>query len=368
MRVVVTGAGGFIGKNLRVPLAQRRDLEVVPITRGCAEADLEQAIRTADVLIHLAGINRPKDPIEFTTGNIDLTRRVIDTLQQTDRKIPVAFASSVQTGRETPYGLTKRAAEEALFAHGEKHQCPVRVYRLPNVFGKWCRPNYNSVVATFCHNLARGLPIEIHDPSAELSLVYIDDVVCELIRFIDCKDVVSGFGEVRPVYTITVGRLAEQIAAFREVRSTLITERVGEGLLRALYATYVSYFRPSQFSYRVPKYDDSRGTYVEMLKTKDSGQFSFFTAAAGITRGGHFHHTKTEKFLVLKGNARFRFRDILTDESFELLANGDEPTIVETIPGWAHDITNIGKDELVVMLWANENFDKQRPDTHSHRV
>jgi UDP-2-acetamido-2,6-beta-L-arabino-hexul-4-ose reductase len=238
------------------------------------------------------------------------------------------------------------------------------------VFGKWCKPNYNSAVATFCHNIANDLPIKINDGSAELTLVYVDDVVDEFIRVLKNKPAINdtGFCSVPIEYKTTVGELARQVEAFRDSRSSLISERVGTGFVRALYSTYMSYLSPDAFAYEVPKFGDPRGVFVEMLKTQDSGQFSFFTAHPGITRGGHYHHTKTEKFLVIKGRARFGFRHVLTDETYELFTSGEQPTIVETIPGWSHDITNVGKDEMVVMLWANEIFDRDRPDTIASKV
>jgi len=282
--------------------------------------------------------------------------------------VPVAFASSIQAERDNPYGLSKRAAEQYLADYAAHSGAGVGLYRLANVFGKWCRPNYNSAVATFCHNIAHGLPVRIDDPAGPVRLVYVDDVVTELLRFLAAPPRGAVMLEVAPVYATTVGELVGQIEAFGEVRSSLVTERVGEGLARALYATYVSYLPTEAFSYGVPKYGDPRGVFVEMLKTKDSGQFSFFTAHPGITRGGHYHHSKTEKFLVIKGQARFRFRHVLTNELYELDTSGDQPTIVETIPGWAHDITNTGDDEMVVMLWANEIFDRERPDTIASKV
>ena len=238
-------------------------------------------------------------------------------------------------------------------------------FRLPNVFGKWCKPNYNSAVATFCHNIARGLPIQVNDAAAPLRLVYIDDVVAELLRFLADPGSGVGLRQAGPVYATTVGELARQIEAFKDVRTSLVSERVGTGLVRALYATYVSFLPPQAFSYGVPKYGDARGVFVEMLKTPDCGQFSFFTAHPGITRGGHYHHTKTEKFLVIKGEARFKFRQMQTGETHELVTSGAKAEIVETVPGWTHDITNIGSEEMVVMLWANEVFDRSKPDTYA---
>ena len=244
---------------------------------------------------------------------------------------------------------------------------PVHVFRLPNVFGKWSRPNYNSVVATFCHNIARDLPIQVNDPQAALTLVYIDDVIERFVLLMDGAAPMAGldgFVTVQPQYTTTVGELARLIRAFRDSRGSLVTERVGTGLVRALYATYVSYLPVEEFFYDVPLHADRRGIFVEMLKTPDCGQFSFFTAYPGVTRGGHYHHSKSEKFLVIKGQALFRFRHMQTGQTHELLTSGDRPQIVETVPGWTHDITNTGPEEMVVMLWANEIFDRARPDTY----
>ena len=363
MKILVTGADGFLGKNLCVSLAEQAGFEVLPVVRATDPAALESKVAQADAVIHLAGVNRPQDPAEFAAGNADFTARLCQALLATGRPVPVAFASSIQADRDNPYGLSKRAAEDHLRRYAEASGAPVALYRLANVFGKWSRPDYNSAVATFCHNIARGLPIQVNDAAAPLRLVYIDDVVAELLRFLADPGSGVGLRQAGPVYATTVGELARQIEAFKDVRTSLVSERVGTGLVRALYATYVSFLPPQAFSYGVPKYGYARGVFVEMLKTPDCGQFSFFTAHPGITRGGHYHHTKTEKFLVIKGVARYRFRHLVTDEVFELDSTGDEPLVVETIPGWAHDITNIGDDELVVMLWANEIFDRQNPDT-----
>jgi len=368
MKVLVTGADGFIGKNLRVALGEREGFEVLAITRASSEADLAAAVANADAVIHLAGINRPQDPSEFAVGNADFTARLCELLAAGGRAVPVAFASSIQAERDNPYGTSKRIAEDHLTRYAETSGAAVGLYRLANVFGKWSRPNYNSAVATFCHNIARGLPIQVSDPAAPVHLVYIDDVVPEFLRFLAAPGQGVRQAQAGPVYATTVGELARQIEAFKQVRSTLVTERVGTGLVRALYSTYVSFLPLEAFSYGLPKHGDARGVFVEMLKTPDCGQFSYFTAHPGITRGGHYHHSKTEKFLVIKGRARYRFRHLLTDEAFEVESHGDEPLVVETIPGWAHDITNIGDDELVVMLWANEIFDRLQPDTIASSV
>jgi UDP-2-acetamido-2,6-beta-L-arabino-hexul-4-ose reductase len=370
MKIVITGADGFIGKNLRLHLSERKDVDVVCFTREHQPSELAGSVANADFIVHLAGVNRPQDPHEFVTGNLDLTRALAEEVAavaaRTGKKIPVLYTSSTQALRDNAYGQSKLRAEEALLAALTAQQVPLYIFRLPNVFGKWCRPNYNSAVATFCHNVARDLPIQVNDPDATVTLVYVDDVVHRFVELMDGAKVLGGrdhIERVDPQYTVTVGELARKIRGFRESRSTLVTDRVGVGLVRALYATYVSYLPPQDFAYGVPQHSDPRGVFVEMLKTPDCGQLSFFTAHAGVTRGGHYHHSKTEKFLVIKGQARFKFRHMLTGERHELVTNGAKAQIVETVPGWTHEITNIGQDELVVMLWANEVFDRARPDT-----
>ena len=366
MKVLITGANGFMGKNLQLHLAERKDVEVICFTRNNDESQLPDLLKGVSFVFHLAGVNRPQDPQEFSTGNTNLTQKLCHAIARTGRKIPVVYTSSTQADRDNAYGVSKRAAEDALFELQRKHDVVAHVFRLPNVFGKWCKPNYNSAVATFCHNIARGLPIQINDPAASLTLVYVDDVIERFIHLMEGADRnldSSGFESVSPQYTATVGQLAEQIKTFKESRSSLMTDRVGSGLIRALYSTYVSYLPTEEFAYRVPQHGDSRGLFVEMLKTPDCGQFSYFTAHPGMTRGGHYHHSKTEKFLVIKGQARFKFRHMYTGETYELLTSGDKAEIVETVPGWTHDITNIGNDEMVVMLWANEAFDRSKPDT-----
>jgi UDP-2-acetamido-2,6-beta-L-arabino-hexul-4-ose reductase len=375
VKVLITGANGFVGKNLQLHLAERKDLEVVCVTRSHAVSDLPDLLQGVDFVLHLAGVNRPQDPLEFITDNADLTnalcKAVCMVAQSTGKKVPIICTSSTQAGRDNPYGQSKLAAEEALQAATISHGIPVHIFRLPNVFGKWCKPNYNSAVATFCHNIARGLPIQVNDPAAPVTLVYVDDVIQRFVQLMDGADAAvgpDGFATVAPQYTTIVGELARQIQAFKDSRSSLMTERVGTGLVRALYATYVSYLPVESFTYTVPQYCDPRGVFAEMLKTPDCGQFSFFTAHPGITRGGHYHHSKTEKFLVIKGQARFKFRHMQTGQTHELVTAGDKSEIVETVPGWTHDITNIGQDEMVVMLWANEVFNRERPDTFACAV
>jgi UDP-2-acetamido-2,6-beta-L-arabino-hexul-4-ose reductase len=367
MRILITGAFGFVGRNLSCHLAAGGH-ELIRLGRGTPDHELRDAVARCDRIVHLAGANRPEDPTEFMRTNADLTAHLCDVVKTVGAPRPIIFSSSIQAEQDNAYGRSKRAAEEALQGLQRKTGNPISIFRLPNVFGKWCRPNYNSAVATFCHNLARSLPISIHDPTRPLRLVYIDDVVQAFTQLLTCDGPLSPQCEVDPVYDITVGELAEQIRRFDRCRDDLVVERVGAGLVRALYATYVSYLPPERFTYPVASHSDARGTFVEMLRTHDSGQFSFFTAGPGVTRGGHYHHTKTEKFLVLRGRARFRFTHIDTGERHELTTSQEVPSVVETIPGWAHDITNLGDDELIVMLWANERFDRSRPDTYAKEL
>lgn len=368
MKVLITGADGFVGKNLVAHLNERKDIEVLRFSRSVAPHELPTLVSQADFIFHLAGVNRPKTTDEFKVGNSDLTRLLVDAVVSSGRKIPVVYTSSTQAEQDNAYGSSKRDAEDALLQLAAEHGIAVHLFRLPNVFGKWARPNYNSAVATFCHNIARNLPIQVNDPSVKLTLVYIDDVVKHFINVMDGLVTTFPFSEIQPQYQITVGGLADTLHAFRESRDSLITEPVGKGLNRALYSTYLSYLPPECFTYEVPKYGDPRGEFVEMLKTPDSGQFSFFTAFPGITRGGHYHHSKTEKFLVIRGKACFRFRHIISGEFYELFTSGDKSVIVETVPGWTHDITNVGDGEMIVMLWANEIFDREQPDTFALAV
>ncbi len=372
MRVLITGANGFVGLNLQLRFRERRDVQVVCYTRDQQAGQLARLLDGVDFVFHLAGVNRTQDPKDFATGNTDLTRdlcqAVVAAARSKDKRIPILYASSTQAALDNAYGRSKREAEEALEVTGRDPLVPVHVFRLPNVFGKWCQPNYNSVVATFCYNIARDLSIQVNDPQAALTLVYIDDVIERFVQLMDGAAPMAGadgFATVQPQYATTVGELAQLIRAFRDSRGSLVTERVGTGLVRALYATYVSYLPVEAFAYDVPQHEDRRGVFVEMLKTPDCGQFSIFTAHPGVTRGGHYHHSKTEKFLVIRGQALFRFRHMQTGQTHELQTSGDRPQIVETVPGWTHDITNTGPEDMVVMLWANEIFDRIRPDTYN---
>ncbi|MFM6957175.1 MAG: UDP-2-acetamido-2,6-beta-L-arabino-hexul-4-ose reductase [Acinetobacter sp.] len=365
MKILVTGSNGFIAKNLIQFLSEKTEVEVLKVHRESSEQELKESILAADWIVHLAGVNRPLNESEFIEGNVTLTEKIAQTLREGHKLTPVILSSSIQADRDNAYGKSKLGGEQALETLHTEQGNPVYICRLANVFGKWSRPNYNSAVATFCHNVANDLPLQINDANALIRLVYVDDVVETFWNMINGSMSVDQTFQIQPEYQITVGDLAETLNGFKASRDTLITDRVGTGLTRALYSTYLSFLRPAQFDYSVPKYGDARGVFVEMLKTPDAGQFSYFTAHPGITRGGHYHHTKTEKFLVIKGKALFKFKHVVSGEFYQLETQGDEPRIVETVPGWTHDITNIGDDEMVVMLWANEIFDRSKPDTYA---
>lgn len=363
MRVAITGADGFIGKHLVMRLHERRGYSIACITRTTSAEARRTFWKDVDIVVHLAGVNRPSNASEFEDSNVGFTKTIVGELQSTGRRVPIIFSSSTQAALDTPYGRSKSNAEDILRKYGLESGASVSILRLPNVFGKWARPNYNSAVATFCYNIARGESIYIHNAEAPLHLVYIDDVIDSIETLL--SDSCRGEREVvvERVHETTVGAVAETIRMFSKGRYTRKFGAVGEGLLRALYATYVSYLPTSSFSYKLQLHSDARGSFTEVLRTPNAGQFSFFTAHPGVTRGGHYHHTKTEKFLVVHGKARFRFQQVVTGERIQIIVEGHEARVVETVPGWAHDITNIGEDQLIVLLWANEAFDPSRPDT-----
>lgn len=370
-KVLVTGAHGFIGSNLVMHLRTRADFEVIPVGH---DTDLDAAIAhlsSEDIVFHLAGVNRPIQVEDFAAGNAALTGMLCEKLAGRSIAPMLVLSSSIQAAQDNPYGISKRQGEDIVRHYGTLNPGHAVIYRLPNVFGKWARPNYNSVVATFCHNIANDLPVQVNDPKAPLSLLYVDDLVAawlELAEGATARTDDELFGSPPPAYQTTVGGLADMLTAFKASRSSLITEPVGQGLLRALHATYLSYLRPEQFSYPLKTHTDPRGQFVEMLKTRDSGQVSFFTCRPGITRGGHYHHSKTEKFLVVRGHALFKFRHMATGETTQLETTDAKFEIVETVPGWTHDITNVGQEDMIVMLWANEIFDPSKPDTYQEPV
>jgi UDP-2-acetamido-2,6-beta-L-arabino-hexul-4-ose reductase len=370
MKILVTGAEGFIGKNFITFISTNKEIQILPFGRKDGLDKLSGLINQADYICHFAGINRAQDDKEFLLGNIQLTEFLCECIRHSGKAIPVLYTSSIQAELDNNYGMSKKMSEDILLNYSSKYGFKVFIYRLPNVFGKWGKPDYNSVVSTFCYKISSNQEIKIQDPDKSLKLVYIDDVVKNfkslIINQLHNQD--EPFKHISPVYQTTVGQLAALIYSFKESRANLIVDRVGDGFIRALYATYVSYLSNSSFSYKLKSYEDARGKFVEFVKTKDSGQVSYFTTVPGVTRGGHFHHSKTEKFLVIKGSAKFRFRNIITSQYHELTVSDEMLEVVETVPGWVHDITNIGEDLMIVMIWANELLDRNNPDTYAAQV
>jgi UDP-2-acetamido-2,6-beta-L-arabino-hexul-4-ose reductase len=367
VRVAITGADGFIGKNLSVGIREGGGVEVIPITRHCDEAAFRRALSSCDMIFHLAGVNRPSDPLEFEAGNVELTKALCRAVAEVGRELPIVFASSRRAGESTEYGRTKAVAEAVLIDFARRQGSSVHIFRLPNVFGKWCRPNYNSAIATFCYNIAHDLPISIVDPYDRLDIVHIDDVVEAFVNIMR-RPAASGFHDVSPVHATTVGAIAEQIRGFHANRRASITTDLDSSLTQALYATYLSYLPSADLSRPLTIHSDARGSFGEILKTANSGQFSFFTAAPGMTRGNHYHHRKAEKFLVVEGEAVIQMRHIISDERLEIPLSGAVPVVVDTVPGWCHNITNTGSTTLVVLLWASEVFDPEHPDTIAQKV
>ncbi|WP_306589630.1 capsular polysaccharide biosynthesis protein CapF [Geothrix sp. 21YS21S-4] len=365
--VVVTGAQGFLGRNLIATLSAVPDLEILSFDRGDDPETLPELAARADFVFHLAGVNRPQDPAEFIEGNVDVTRRLLEALRAAGRPVPVLISSSTQAALDNPYGVSKRQAEELVRAYGQETGAPVFVFRLPNVFGKWSRPAYNSVVATFCHRVAHGLPLEVHDPAREVSLVHVDDVVAEFIAAFRGSPQRGPDGEptVPRVFTVTLGDLAERISRFPETRRTRETPDVGDDLSRRLYSMYLSYLPEDQFAYSLEIRRDPRGWLAEVLRSPALGQIFVSVTHPGIARGHHWHHTKTEKFLVVSGEAVVRFRPLDGREVIEYPVSGAEPRVVDIPPGYTHSITNTGATDLVTLFWASEPFDPGRPDTHA---
>jgi UDP-2-acetamido-2,6-beta-L-arabino-hexul-4-ose reductase len=365
MKILVTGAKGFIGKNLMVALQRKSDGDIVAYDLDSPKATLKEVLSEVDLIYHLAGVNRPERVEEFKEGNFDLTRQICEELLRTGRAPVLVLSSSTQALLDNPYGCSKRQAEEVVFSYAQESGASVFIFRLPGVFGKWCRPNYNSVVATFCHNIARGLPITFSDPEREVELVYIDDVVHAFSTCIGGHVPLSDgrFSRVEPIYQISLGALAEILRSFRESRSNLELPDMSDRLNRALFATYLSYLPSDSFAYSLTQRSDPRGELAELLKSRHIGQIFVSRTRPGITRGNHYHDTKVEKFMVMEGNAVIRFRHILGDEVIEYLVSGSEFRIVDIPPGYTHSIENVGQTDMIVLFWANEIFNPGNPDT-----
>ena len=363
MKVLVTGAKGFIGRNLVTTLKQDTNLEVIEIDIEQSVEELKQATLESEFIFHLAGVNRPKNDQEFFEGNTGLTETIIETLKQHQKKTPILITSSIQAELENAYGQSKKAAEDALKNYSQETGANSYIYRLPNVFGKWCRPNYNSAVATFCHKIARDEEIWVNDRSISLNLVYIDDVVRCFIETMQSQPKTSDYLEVTPVHPVTLGEIVDLLVSFKESRETRTVAKMDDSLAKKLYSTYLSYLPENQFSYPLQMNVDHRGSFTEFIKTPDRGQVSVNISKPGITKGNHWHHTKNEKFLVVSGTGVIRFRKVDSDEIIEYFVSGEKLEVVDIPVGYTHNIENLGSNDMVTIMWCNECFDPQNPDT-----
>ncbi len=368
--VLITGAKGFIGRHLTEALRRRGDLRVVEYDLAAPPEVLEVGLREAEVIYHLAGVNRPQDQAEFAVGNTGFTQSICSALSSLGRQPLILISSSIQAELENPYGISKRGAEEVLRSWARDTGGRVAVFRLKNVFGKWCRPNYNSVTATFCHNIAHGLPLQISDPARELDLVYIDDVV-EGFLSVDESTISPGtarFCDIAGSHKTTLGSLANLLETFRRSRETLEMPSMGDEFTRRLYATYLTYLAGDNFGYALKQKTDARGALAEFIKQPHFGQIFVSRTRPGVTRGNHYHHTKTEKFFVVEGEAIVRFRSILGGDVIEYRVSGTEFKVIDIPPGYVHSIENVGVTDLITLFWADEIFDPARPDVYCRDV
>ena len=388
MNVLITGANGFVGKNLTQRLStikDRRDRtrpvlqieEILLCTRDTSAETLADYCKKANFVVHLAGVNRPQDPGEFAAGNTDFTRTLLEILRKSGNRCPVLLSSSIQASLAgqyagSPYGQSKKAAEELLLAYGRETGAAGMIYRLPNLFGKWCRPNYNSVVATFCHHIARDLPITVSDPAVELELVYIDDLIDEILNAMEGQPhrTDGAYCSVPVSYRVTLGEIVRLLQTFHDQPQTLLLPEIPEGSFeKKLYSTYLSYLPKERIAFPLKVNADERGSFTELLKTENCGQFSVNISKPGITKGQHWHNTKWEFFIVVSGHGLIQERKVGCDEVMEFEVWGDKPTAVQMLPGCTHNIINLSDTEnLVTLMWANEPFDPTKPDTFFLKV
>jgi UDP-2-acetamido-2,6-beta-L-arabino-hexul-4-ose reductase len=365
MKILVTGAKGFIGTNLLAKLRNQKYNVIFEYSKETEPSLLDEYCKEADFVFHLAGVNRPLDQSAFMDGNFGFTSTLLDTLKKHQNTCPVMISSSIQAELDNPYGVSKKAGEKLLFEYSKETGAKVLVYRFPNVFGKWCKPNYNSAIATFCYNVAHGLPINVNNPSISLNLVYIDDVVEEMVNAINGKETnVKEFCEIPVVHTSTLGEIVKLIYSFKNSREERSIPNMSNPFTKKLYSTYLSYLPQNQFSYDLKMNVDQRGSFTEFIKTPDRGQVSVNISKPGITKGNHWHHTKNEKFLVVSGIGVIRFRKIDSVEIIEYFVSGDKLEVVDIPTGYTHNIENLGDTDMVTIMWANEYFDPEKPDTY----
>ena len=366
MKILITGAKGFIGRNLIAELRNRGYTDLWEYDLKTNQVLLDEYTKNCEFVFHLAGVNRPETPEEFMSGNFGFTSRLLNSLKKYGNQSPILITSSIQAILDNPYGQSKKAGEDLLFQYGKENDVVVFVYRLPNVFGKWCRPNYNSAVATFCNNIANELPVTVNDPNVQMNLVYIDDVVFSFIEKLqDVWQQTKGerFESVVPVHTIKLSEIVNLLRQFKESRDSLQIVDMGDAFVKKLYATYLSYLPENGFSYPLKMNIDSRGSFTEFLKSSDRGQVSVNISKPHITKGNHWHHTKNEKFLVVQGNGVIRFRKIDSDRNIEYFVSGDKLEVVDIPVGYTHNIENLGDTDMVTIMWASEIYDKDNPDT-----
>lgn len=364
-KILVTGAKGFIGKNLIAELKNRNYEKIYEYDKETELELLDEYCQQADFVFHLAGVNRPKEKSGFMEGNFGFTSELLDTLKKHNNTCPVMISSSIQAELNNPYGESKRAGEKLLFEYSNATGAKVLVYRFPNVFGKWAQPNYNSAIATFCHNIAHDQPIKVNDPSVFMNLVYIDDVVNELISALEGNENKEvSFCKVPIVHSLTLGEISDLIYSFKESRKFKSVPDMSNAFTKKLYSTYLSYLPKEQFSYDLKMNVDHRGSFTEFIKTPDRGQVSVNVSKPGITKGNHWHHTKNEKFLVVSGNGVIRLRNINSSEVIEYFVSGEKMEVVDIPVGYTHNIENLGDYDMVTVMWVNEAFDPDTPDTH----
>ncbi len=369
MKILVTGADGFIGSNLVAELKNRGYRDVLGYDLNTAPELLEIYCDEAEFIYHLAGVNRPEDTCQFMEGNYGFTKTLIDCLARKNRGCPIVMSSSIQADLENPYGRSKRAGENILSEFSRETGAKVMIFRLPNVFGKWSRPNYNSVIATFCYNVARGLPIHVEDPATELKLAYIDDVVDGFLNLLNEEGVYTGrFRQISTIYQKNLGEISDLIHSFKRTRENLEIPYLADIFTKKLYSTYLSFLPEGELSYSLEMNVDNRGSFTELFRMDDRGQISINVAKPGITKGDHWHHTKVEKFLVVYGEGVVRLRHLLSDHIVEYYVSGSRFEVVDIPPGYTHQIENMGESDLITVMWANEPFNPKAPDTFGERV
>lgn len=369
MKILVTGSNGFVGKNLISELRNQGFTDIIEYDIDTEVDKLQKYTSECDFIFHLAGVNRPHNQEEFMQGNFGFTSILLDLLKKNNNKSPILITSSTQAALNNPYGESKKAGEDLMFEYSKTTGIPVCVFRLTNVFGKWCRPNYNSAVATFCHNTANNLALQINDRNTRLKLIYIDDVISSFINIL--KNGTSETGThlfINPEYEITLGDIADLLKSFKDSRENLQISDMKDGFEKKLYSTYLSYLPENEFSYFLKMNVDDRGSFTEFLKTKERGQVSVNISKPHITKGNHWHHSKNEKFLVVSGNGVIRFRKINTSEVIEYFVSGEKLEVVDIPVGYTHNIENLGDEDMVTIMWANESFDKEKPDTYFLKV